>query len=141
MTSHTIARTSSNNDRDGTTGNYRYDETIRASRPFTSDDVLSAALQRAKAMAGKNEARLRELLHPSFTWISHKGDWFDLESYLDSNRRGSNTWHGQELRDPEVRVVDETAVLRCIVVDSVDIGSDQPGDLHHANVPNVDPSG
>ena len=91
-----------------------------------SDDVLSAALQRAKAMAGKNETRLRELLHPSFTWISHKGDWFDLESYLDSNRRGSNTWHGQELRDPEVRVVDETAVLRCIVVDSVDIGSGQP---------------
>ena len=77
-------------------------------------------------MAGKNETRLRELLHPSFTWISHKGDWFDLESYLDSNRRGSNTWHGQELRDPEVRVVDETAVLRCIVVDTVDIGSGQP---------------
>jgi hypothetical protein len=91
-----------------------------------SDDVLSAALQRAEAMAGKDEARLRRLLHPSFAWISHKGDWFNLESYLDSNRRGNNKWHGQELHNPEVRVVNDTAVLRCIVVDTVDIGSGQP---------------
>ena len=44
------------------------------------DDVLSAAWRRAEAMAGKDETRLRELLHPDFVWISHKGDWFDLES-------------------------------------------------------------
>ena len=77
-------------------------------------------------MAGKDEAELRRLLHPQFGWISHKGDWFDLESYLDSNRRGSNRWHGQELRDPTVRVVGDTAVLRCVVVDTVDVGTGQP---------------
>ena len=87
------------------------------------DDVLSAAWQRAEAMADKDETRLRELLHPDFGWISHKGDWFDLESYLESNRRGSNTWHRQELRDAETRVVGDTGVLRCIVVDTVDVGS------------------
>lgn len=91
-----------------------------------SDDVLGAAQARASAMAGKDEARLRELLHPRFVWISHKGEWFDLDSYLDSNRRGSNTWHGQELRDAEVRVVGDTAVLRCIVVDRVDVGAGEP---------------
>ena len=90
------------------------------------DDVLSAARQRADAMAGNDEVRLRELLHPDFGWISHKGDWFDLESYLDSNLRGGKRWHRQELRDAEVRVAGGTGVLRCIVVDSVDLGSGQP---------------
>lgn len=91
-----------------------------------SDDVLQAAQERAAAMAGKDEARLRGLLHPRFSWISHKGDWFDLDSYLDSNRRGSNTWYGQELRNPEVRVVGDTAILRCLVVDTVDVGGGKP---------------
>jgi hypothetical protein len=90
------------------------------------DDVLTAALQRAEAMAERDEPRLRGLLHPSFAWTSYKGDWFDLESYLDSNCRGRNKWHGQELRAPEVRVVDDTAVLRCVVVDSVDVGAGEP---------------
>ena len=87
------------------------------------DAVLAAAVERAAAMAGKDEDQLRSLLHPSLSWISHQGDWFDLDSYLDSNRRGSNTWHGQELRDPEVRVVGDTAVLRSVVVDRVDVGT------------------
>jgi hypothetical protein len=68
-----------------------------------SDAVLSAALERAEALAGADENRLRRLLHPSFSWISHKGDWFDLESYLDSNRRGSNTWHSQQLTEPDIQ--------------------------------------
>jgi hypothetical protein len=91
-----------------------------------SDDVLAAALERADAMAGKDELGLRRLLHARFCWISHQGDWFDVESYIDTNRRGSNTWYGQELRQPEVRVVGDTAVLRCIVVDRVDTGSGRP---------------
>jgi hypothetical protein len=74
------------------------------------DDVLLAAWRRAEAMAGKDETRLRALLHPDFVWISHKGDWFDLESYLDSNRRGSNKWHRQQLRNAAVRVVGDTGV-------------------------------
>lgn len=90
------------------------------------EEVLAAAHNRAAALGGKDGTRLQELLHPSFSWISHTGDWFDLDSYLDSNGRGSTTWHGQELRDAEVRVVGDTAILRCIVVDIVDIGAGKP---------------
>jgi Domain of unknown function (DUF4440) len=86
-------------------------------------DVIEAATRRARAMSGKDDDELRELLHPSFRWISHKGDRFDLESYLDSNRRGPNKWHGQQLRNPHVSVVGDTAVLQCIVVDLVDVGT------------------
>lgn len=90
-----------------------------------ADEVLAAARQRAEALAGQEEALLRDLLHPEFCWISHKGDWFDRDTYLDSNRRGAIVWHAQELRDPEVRVVGDTAILRCLVVDTVDVGSGQ----------------
>lgn len=91
-----------------------------------SDDVLRAAEERAVAMASRDEARLRGLLHPRFSWITHQGDWFDLDSYLESNRRGSITWYGQELRNAEVRVVGDTAVMRCLVVDRVDVGGGEP---------------
>ena len=90
------------------------------------DDVIAAANERAAALAGQDEDALRRLLHPCFGWISHRGDRFDLESYLDSNRRGAKVWHGQELRGPTVRIVGDTAVLRCVVVDTVDVGGDGP---------------
>ena len=97
-------------------------ETPRAPGRSDEEEVLAAARERAGAMAGEDEERLRRLLHPGFGWVSHTGESFDLESYLDSNRRGSNRWYGQELRDPTVRVVGDTAVLRCVVVDTVDVG-------------------
>lgn len=43
---------------------------------------------------------------------SRKGDRFDLDLCLDSNCRGPNHWYAQELREPTVRVVGCTAVLR-----------------------------
>lgn len=91
-----------------------------------TDDVLRAASQRAAALAAGDEARLRALLHPEFSWVSHRGESFDLDSYLASNRRGAISWHGQELRDAEVRVVGDTAVLRCRVVDIVEVGGGEP---------------
>jgi hypothetical protein len=101
---------------------------VARSDTFVTDaeDVLAAAIGRADAMASQDEHHLRELLHPSFCWVSHKGDWFDLKSYLESNRGGSNKWHGQVLHDPDVRVVGDTAVLRCVVTDRVDVGTGQP---------------
>lgn len=91
-----------------------------------TDDVFAMAVRRAEAMAGQDEDALRQLLHPDFCWISHKGKWFDLQSYLESNQRGSNRWHSQELRDPDVRVVGHSAVLRCIAIDCVDVRAGKP---------------
>jgi|tagenome__1003787_1003787.scaffolds.fasta_scaffold20225713_1 hypothetical protein len=90
------------------------------------DDVTAAALERAAALVASDETRLRTLLHADFGWISHTAEWFDLESYLDSNVRGSNAWHQQDLRNVEVRVVGDTAVLRCEVVDTVDTSGEGP---------------
>jgi hypothetical protein len=64
---------------------------------------------------------LRNLLHPAFSWISHKGEHFNRDAYLRSNTGGSTSWHGQELHQPEISVIDRTAVLTCVVTDDVSI--------------------
>ncbi len=87
------------------------------------DDVLTAALARAAALAAQDEAALRRLMHPEFVWTSHRGHRLDLEAYLEANCRGSLTWHSQRLVDPSVVVVGDTAVISSEVVDDVDPGS------------------
>ena len=61
-----------------------------------AEDVITAARARAAAMSERDDGRLRELLHPCFTWTSHQGERFDLDSYLQSNQHGVNTWVDQE---------------------------------------------
>ena len=83
-------------------------------------------MRKLEAMVAKDGTRLRELLHLRFSWKSHKGEWFDFDTYLQSNQCGQNAWFGQELRDPQVQVVGNTAVLRSVFEDRVDEGSGEP---------------
>lgn len=48
---------------------------------------------------------------------------FDREAYLSKNTGYSNDWYGQRLDEPQVVVVGGVAVLRCVVVDDVDVGA------------------
>lgn len=88
-----------------------------------SDGVLAAAEARARALAAGDEPALRALLHPDFRWTSHRGDRFDRDAYVRANCGGGTVWHGQELRDPTVTVVADTAVLTCTVIDEVGAGT------------------
>jgi hypothetical protein len=65
---------------------------------------------------------LRDLLHPQFRWISHTGERFDRDSYVESNTDGTTRWSRQELSSVDVVAHDTTAVLRCEVLDEVDHG-------------------
>lgn len=87
------------------------------------EEVLAAARDRGQALGRGDEQALRALLHPQFLWTSHRGETFSRESYLRSNVGGRNTWFGQELVDTVVVVEGDLAVLRCVVVDDVDIGA------------------
>ena len=88
-----------------------------------SEDVLSAAQQRAEALASGDREGLGQLLHPGFRWISHAGETFDHDSYVDSNTSGRTRWTAQEMSDIHLVMHERTAVLRCHVVDTVDSGS------------------
>ncbi|MFK4088417.1 nuclear transport factor 2 family protein [Kribbella sp. NPDC020789] len=86
---------------------------------MTEAEVIAAAEARAAALAAGDADTLRFWLHPRFRWTSHLGAQFDRESYLAANTGGSLRWSAQTLTDIEVTVVGTTAVLRCVVTDSV----------------------
>lgn len=82
--------------------------------------MLAAAQSRAEALAAGDTAGLEALLHPAFGWITHRGEVFDRERYLAANTgAGRLPWRTQLLEQPQVQVVRETAVLRCIVTDVI----------------------
>jgi hypothetical protein len=84
------------------------------------DEVLAAAGARARALATADAAALRELLHPAFGWISHRGEAFDRDSYIAANTgRDGVLWRAQTLEEVRISVVEQTAILRCIVTDVI----------------------
>ena len=84
-------------------------------------EVLEAAHARARALADADGAALWALLHPDFVWTSHRAERFDRRTYVEANTANGITWHHQDLRGAEVRVVGDTAVLCATVVDDVTI--------------------
>lgn len=83
--------------------------------------VLEAAQARARALAESDGGALWALLHPDFVWTSHRAERFDRRTYVEANTANGITWHHQDLRGVEVRVVGDTAVLCATVVDDVTI--------------------
>ena len=82
-------------------------------------DVVRAASARAVALADGDAERLLGLLHPDFRWTTHVGTTYDRAQYVRRNTGGVTVWRSQELLDPEVVVVGDTAVLRAQVTDVV----------------------
>ncbi|HET7691319.1 MAG TPA: nuclear transport factor 2 family protein [Nocardioidaceae bacterium] len=82
-------------------------------------EVLSAAEERASALAAGDAERLSALLHHDFRWTSHVGDIYSREEYIRRNTEGHTVWRSQRLTDAEVVVVGNTAVLHAEVTDVV----------------------
>ena len=83
-----------------------------------ADEVLMVAELRASALVAGEPDRLRRLLHPEFRWTSHNGERLDREGFVRVNTRELR-WVKQRLEDPEVTVVDDTALLLCTTHDTV----------------------
>lgn len=90
-----------------------------APRPAPEREVIEAALARAAALGVGDTDALTALLHPDFAWTSHVGGTHDREDYVRRNTEGHTVWRSQDLVDPHVVVVGDTAVLRAEVVDVV----------------------
>ena len=82
-------------------------------------EVISAAEQRAAALAAGDGKRLSVLLHDAFRWTSHVGDIYSRAEYIRRNTEGGTVWRSQQLSRPEVVVVGGTAVLYAEVTDVV----------------------
>ena len=81
--------------------------------------VLSAAEERASALAVGDAERLSAVLHEDFRWTTHAGDTYSRSEYVRRNTEGHTVWRSQDLRSAEVIVVGDTAVLYAEVTDVV----------------------
>ena len=81
--------------------------------------VITAAEERASALAAGDVERLAGLLHASFRWSSHTGETYSRSEYVSRNTTGHMVWRSQQLSDVEVTVVSDTAVLHAEVSDEL----------------------
>jgi hypothetical protein len=79
------------------------------------EEVFASAQVRAVALATGDTETLLRLHHPDFRWISEGGDQLDRERYVETYTTGNIRWRRQQLTDPDVVVVGDTAVLWCTV--------------------------
>ena len=80
---------------------------------------MSAAEERASALAAGDAERLSRLLHHDFRWTSHLGATYRRAEYIRRNTEGATIWRSQRLASAEVVVVGDTAVLYTEVTDVV----------------------
>lgn len=76
-------------------------------------------MRRAAALAARDEAALRTLMHPALQWTTFRNDVLGYEEYVAGNTRGELMWRAQRLDDVRVTVVADTAVLTAWVTDEV----------------------
>jgi ketosteroid isomerase-like protein len=81
------------------------------------EEVKTLALERSRALVGRDLATLDRILAPEFVYTNASGDFADKQTYLARVSSPRVAWISQELRDVEVRVVGDTAVLTAEVHD------------------------
>jgi ketosteroid isomerase-like protein len=84
-----------------------------------AQQVISAAEERASALAAGDAERLSGLLHEDFRWTTHVGETYSRSEYVRRNTEGHTVWRSQHLSSAEVVVVGATAVLYAEVTDVV----------------------
>jgi ketosteroid isomerase-like protein len=84
-----------------------------------AEQVISAAEERASALAAGDAGRLSDVLHEDFRWTTHRGETFTRSDYVRRNTEGQMVWLSQELTGAEVVLVGDTAVLYAEVTDVV----------------------
>lgn len=87
--------------------------------PTAEQEVADAARRRAAALAARDEATLRRLMHPDLQWTTFRGDVLRRDAYIEGNVRGGLVWLAQRLDDVRVVVAGDTAVLTAHVTDEV----------------------
>jgi ketosteroid isomerase-like protein len=83
--------------------------------------VVTAALDRARALVNGDRARLMEMHHPLLRWTTYDGRVLSRDAYVAGNTADDLTWIDQSLTDIDVQVIDDTiAVLTAVATDIVE---------------------
>lgn len=81
--------------------------------------VISAAEERASALAAGDAVHLSDLLHEHFRWTTLTGETYGRSEYIRCHTDSAAVWRSQDLDGVDVVVVDDTAVLYAEVTDEV----------------------
>jgi ketosteroid isomerase-like protein len=80
-------------------------------------DVLDVARRRSAALVARDAQALTALHHAAFRFTTPRGDVRDRAQYVHGNTGGSLVWRAQRLEDPDVTIVDDTAILTAVAHD------------------------
>lgn len=80
-------------------------------------EVIAASKARMTALAQGDVERLTPFLHQGFRWTDHEGESYDRDGYIREYTQKHTVWRSQEIGDPEVVIVGDTAVLHAEVTD------------------------
>jgi len=95
------------------------------------DAVLATVARRSAALVARDADALRALHHPEFRFTTPRGDVRALEAYIAGNTGGELVWRAQHLREHDVVLAGDVAVLTGVMHDEYERAG-EPGahDMH-----------
>jgi ketosteroid isomerase-like protein len=84
---------------------------------MSTDAILAATQARSAALVARDAVALRALHHREFRFTTPRGDVRDRDAYVAGNTAGELVWRAQYLKEHEIVVHGETAVLVGVVHD------------------------
>ena len=81
------------------------------------DEIRAVLAAKSNALVRRSAADMNTLLRPNFLVVTAGGKTITKADYIDVGITGNLVFHGQEVRELEVRLFDETAVASMLVDD------------------------
>jgi hypothetical protein len=82
------------------------------------EEIRALLAAKTDALMRRSAVEIAALLHPNFLLVTAGGKTISKADYLDVGITGSNlVYHGQQVRELEVRVFDDAAVASMLVDD------------------------
>ncbi|MBN9086014.1 MAG: nuclear transport factor 2 family protein [Reyranella sp.] len=81
------------------------------------EEIRALLAAKSDALVRRSAADITALLHPNFLLVTAGGKTIGKADYIDVGITGTLVYHGQKIRELEVRVFDDAAVASMLVDD------------------------
>jgi Domain of unknown function (DUF4440) len=81
------------------------------------EEIRALLAAKSDALVRRSAADITALLHPNFLLVTAGGKTIGRADYIDVGITGTLVYHGQKIRELEVRVFDDAAVASMLVDD------------------------
>jgi hypothetical protein len=81
------------------------------------EEIRAVLATKSDALVRRSKADITALLHPNFLLVTAGGKTIGKADYIDVAITGHLVYHGQQIRELEVRLIDDAAVASMLVDD------------------------